>query len=158
MVQLPRACYFHIPIVHRRSSHTHRQSQHHPRVHSPESPPPVLSGVNRSCRCASALSNQSPHELSHHKQCAAVRACCETALSVRVSMRVSFAESGSITDGGVCMRSPYSSVVEHSLRKRKVGGSIPLGGIFFPLLTCATSYILIVVRAPQTLPSQPTGF
>ena len=27
--------------------------------------------------------------------------------------------------------SPYSSVVEHSLRKRKVGGSIPLGGILF---------------------------
>jgi hypothetical protein len=27
--------------------------------------------------------------------------------------------------------SPYSSVVEHSLRKRKVGGSIPLGGTSF---------------------------
>ena len=34
----------------------------------------------------------------------------------------------------VCVRiasSPYSSVVEHSLRKRKVGGSIPLEGILF---------------------------
>lgn len=30
------------------------------------------------------------------------------------------------------MSSPYSSVVEHSLRKRKVGGSIPLGGNLFP--------------------------
>lgn len=29
---------------------------------------------------------------------------------------------------GVRTCSPYSSVVEHSLRKRKVGGSIPLGG------------------------------
>lgn len=32
------------------------------------------------------------------------------------------------------MCSPYSSVVEHSLRKRKVGGSIPPGGLSPSLL------------------------
>lgn len=38
---------------------------------------------------------------------------------------------GNMCDGVVRTCSPYSSVVEHSLRKRKVGGSIPLGGTSF---------------------------
>ena len=42
--------------------------------------------------------------------------------------------------GGQCVRSPYSSVVEHSLRKRKVGGSIPPGGNRFLSACTSTSW------------------
>jgi hypothetical protein len=50
------------------------------------------------------------------------------------------------------VRSPYSSVVEHSLRKRKVGGSIPPGGtIYILLIRCAIApraHACLIITCP----------
>lgn len=52
--------------------------------------------------------------------CVQSRGICSLASVVNWNLRRSLLRSG-----------PYSSVVEHSLRKRKVGGSIPPGGFTY---------------------------